>query len=367
MRPQIDEVRAELDQAYQRVMSSAWFILGHEVACFEEEFAAYCGAKHCVGVGNGLDALHLTLRACDIGAGDEVIVPANTYVATWLAVSHVGATPVPVEPAARGFGVSPERVRAAVTPKTRAILPVHLFGEPVDMDPIRSIAEEFGLKVIEDVAQAHGATYKGKRAGNLGDAAGFSFYPSKNLGAFGDGGAVVTSDPAIADRVRLLRNYGSRIKYENDVKGLNSRLDELQAAFLRVKLTRLDAWNSSRGEVAAWYAELLGEVPGLTLPDTAVEVDAVWHQYVIQHPQRDRLQESLKGHGIGTLIHYPIPPHLSAAYAEPDGVEGGFEQGDFPVSERLARESLSLPIYPGLTRECVTRICHVIREFCAPD
>lgn len=364
LRPQIAEIRPELDQAYQSVMESSWFILGNEVACFEEEFAAYCGAKYCVGVGNGLDALHLTLRACDIGSGDEVIVPANTYIATWLAVSYSGARPMPVEPVVGGFGIAPDQIRLAVTSRTRAILVVHLFGEPVDMDPVRSVAEEFGLKVIEDVAQAQGARYRGVMTGNLGEAAGFSFYPGKNLGAFGDAGAVVTSDPAIADRVRLLRNYGSRVKYENEVKGQNSRLDELQAAFLRVKLSRLDRWNDTRRQLAFCYSERLGDLPGLVLPEAPSWVDAVWHQYVIGHRHRDLLQETLNSHGIGTLIHYPIPPHLSAAYADLGTGKGASAKGDFPVSERLARESLSLPIYPGLTRESVTRVCGVIREFC---
>ncbi|MGH9944622.1 MAG: DegT/DnrJ/EryC1/StrS family aminotransferase, partial [Pyrinomonadaceae bacterium] len=260
------ELKDALDLAYQRVMNSGWYILGEEVAAFEREFAGYCGAKHCIGVGNGLEALHLILRGYDIGAGDEVIVPANTYIATWLAVSYAGATPVPVEPDPRTHNISPERIAAAVTPRTRAVIAVHLYGQPADMDAISQVAEQHGLKVIEDAAQAHGARYRNRCVGTLGDAAGFSFYPGKNLGAMGDAGAITTNDDVLADRVRVLGNYGSRVKYHNEVKGFNSRLDPLQAAFLCVKLAHLDEWNERRRVVARQYLNGFADVAGVALP-----------------------------------------------------------------------------------------------------
>lgn len=339
------ELKEELDAAYLRVMGSGWYILGREVEAFEEEFAAYCGAEHCVGVGNGLEALHLILRAYGIGAGDEVIVPANTYVATWLAASYAGARPVPVEPDERTYNLDVDLVEAAITPRTRAIIAVHLYGQPADMDPINEVAGRYGLKVVEDAAQAHGARYKGRPAGALGDAAGFSFYPGKNLGAAGDGGAVVTDDARLADGVRVLRNYGSRVKYHNEVRGFNSRLDELQAALLRVKLTRLDEWNARRKALAAGYAEALQDVPDLALPFEPEWAEPVWHLFVVRHPRRDGLREHLAGAGIGTLVHYPIPPHLSGAYADE-----GWTAGDFPTTETLAGEVLSLPMGPHLPR-----------------
>ncbi len=260
------ELKAELEAAYTRVMDSGWYILGKEVEAFEAEFASYCGVKYCVGVGNGLEALHLILRAYGIGEGDEVIVPANTYIATWLAVSYAGATPAPVEPDEKTFNINPELIEKAITKKTKAILPVHLYGQCADMDAINEIAKRRGIKVIEDAAQAHGALYKGRKAGSLGHAAGFSFYPGKNLGAIGDAGAVTTNDGELAEKIRLLRNYGSKVKYYNEVKGFNSRLDEMQAAFLRVKLKRLDEWNSRRMQIAKRYFEALKECAGLGLP-----------------------------------------------------------------------------------------------------
>jgi len=339
------EIRQELDAAYDRVLNSGWFILGKEVKAFEREFAAYCEAEHCVGVGSGLDALHLILRAYGIGPGDEVIVPANTYIATWLAVSHSGARPVPVEPNARTYNLDPALIEAAITPRTRAILPVHLYGQPADMDSINAIAARHGLKVIEDAAQAHGARYKGRRVGGLGDAAGFSFYPGKNLGALGDGGAVVTNDAEIAENVRILRNYGSRVKYHNEVKGFNSRLDELQATLLRVKLPVLDEWNTRRRAVAARYLdELAGSI--LTLPFVPDWAEPVWHLFVVRHPQRDELQQRLQQAGSGPMIHYPVPPHLQPAYAEL-----GFGQGSFPITEAIHCEVLSLPMGPHLSGE----------------
>ena len=347
------EIKDELDDAYHRVMNSSWFILGKEVEGFETEFAAYCGAKHCIGVGNGLDALHLIIRAMGIGIGDEVIVPSNTYIATWLAVSYAGATPVPVEPDERTYNINSALIESAITKRTRAILPVHLYGQTADMDPINAIARKYDLKVIEDVAQAHGARYKGKQAGNLGHAAGFSFYPGKNLGAFGDGGAVVTNDDEIAEKVKVLRNYGSRVKYDNEIKGYNSRLDELQAAFLRVKLTKLNEWNERRRKVAKHYLEELAPLKDLTMPFVPEWAEPVWHLFVVRHPQRDVLQKRLTEAGIVTLIHYPIPPHISDAYASE------FSGTRFSITERLAKTTLSLPIGPHVNSE---NIIQIVRE-----
>ena len=330
----------ELRAAFDRVMASGTYMLGPELRAFERELAEYCGARRCVGVGNGLDALHLILRAWGIGPGDEVLVPANTYIASWLAVSYTGATPVPVEPDPRTFNIDPARIEAAITPKTRAIMAVHLYGLPAEMDPIMRIAADRGLKVVEDAAQAHGAEYRGRRAGALGHAAGFSFYPSKNLGAFGDGGAVVTDDEDLAERVALLRNYGSGVRYRNEVQGFNSRLDELQAALLRVSLRRLDRWNSVRRERAAAYAQALQSC-GAVLPDAPAHASHAWHLYVIRTRARDELQRRLEANGIGTMIHYPVPPHLQPAYS---GL--GYAQGDFPITEAIHREVLSLPLSP---------------------
>jgi dTDP-4-amino-4,6-dideoxygalactose transaminase len=352
------ELREEFDAAFRRVAESGWFILGSEVAAFESEFAAYCGARHCVGVANGLDALHLILRAMDVGAGDEVIVPSNTYIATWLAVSNVGATPVPVEPDERTYNLDPNRIEEAITPRTKAIMPVHLYGQTADMDTINEIASAYGIKVIEDAAQAHGARYKGRRAGTLADAAGFSFYPGKNLGAMGDGGAVTTDDDALAARLRVLRNYGSQVKYYNEVKGLNSRLDELQAAMLRAKLTRLDEWNERRKRVAADYLHALEGAPDLVLPYVPPYADPVWHLFVVRHGERDELQQHLSRAGVGTLIHYPLPPHLQEAYAEL-----GYAAGGFPVAEDMAREVLSLPMGPHLSAEEVSQVTSALSSF----
>ena len=346
LKPAYDELRDELDAAYHRVMDSGWYLLGNEIESFEAGFAKYCDAQHCIAVGNGLDALHLILRAYDIGAGDEVIVPTNTFIATWLAVSYAGATPVPVEPDPKTFNLDPKRIEAAITSKTKAIMPVHLYGQPADMDPIVSIARKHGLKVIEDNAQAQGARYKGRRTGSLGDAAGNSFYPGKNLGAFSDAGAVTTNDGEMAGRIRTLRNYGSKKKYYNDVKGFNSRLDELQAAFLSVKLKKLDEWNDRRRAVAACYLTELAGAANLTLPFVPEWAEPVWHLFVVRHPKRDALQQKLAAADIGTLIHYPVPPHLSGAYAD-----GKWTRGAFPVAEELADTVLSLPMGPHLSNE----------------
>lgn len=302
------ELQAELDSAWRRVMESGWYILGSEVEAFEREFAEYVGVKYCVGVGNGLDALHLILRAYGIGAGDEVIVPANTYIASWLAVSYAGASPVPVEPLEATCNLDPSRLESAVSSRTKAVMAVHLYGQTADMDAINAVARKHGLKVIEDAAQAHGARYRGRRAGGLGDAAGWSFYPAKNLGALGDAGAVTTNDPDLAEKVRVLRNYGSQVKYHNLYKGFNSRLDELQAALLRVKLKVLDEWNARRAQIAARYLDGLKD-SGLTLPFVPQGMQPNWHLFVVRSPNRDALQAHLKRQGIETLIHYPVPHH----------------------------------------------------------
>lgn len=351
------ELKEELDAAYFRVMESGWYILGEEVATFEKDFAKYCDAKYCIGVGNGLDALHLILRAMDIGAGDEVIVPANTYIATWLAVSYAGATPVPVEPDEKTYNIDPTRIEAAITEKTKAILPVHLYGQPADMDPILEIAERYQLKVIEDAAQAHGATYKGKKVGGLGDAAGFSFYPGKNLGAIGDGGAVTTNDHQLAEKIRLLRSYGSRKKYQHELAGFNSRLDELQAAFLCVKLRQLDRWNMRRQEIASRYLAGLQNAE-LVLPTVAPHCEPVWHLFVVRSKTRQALQDHLVMRGVETLIHYPKAPHLQGAYQEM-----GLAKGAYPIAETLQEEVLSLPIYPQMTDEQVDRVIDASRSF----
>lgn len=339
--------------ALTRVLDSGWLILGKETEAFESEFSAYCGSDQCIGVGNGLEALHLILRGMGIGVGDEVIVPSNTYIATWLAVSYAGATPVPVEPDEQTYNIDPERIEEAITPRTKAIIVVHLYGQCADMDPIMAVAKKHGLKVIEDAAQAHGALYKGRKAGSLGDAAGFSFYPGKNLGALGDGGAVTTSDAKLAQSIRMLRNYGSEKKYHNLAKGYNSRLDELQAAFLSAKLQLLDSDNCRRAEIAERYSEGLKGIPDLVLPHVPEWSSPAWHLYVVRNSQRDALQDYLHNEGIGTMIHYPIPPHLQPAYAEL-----GRKDGDFPIAEMIHREVLSLPLGPTMSDEdveCVIR------------
>lgn len=351
------ELQAELDAAWRRVMESGWYILGSEVEAFEQEFADYVGVKYCVGVGNGLDALHLILRAYGIGAGDEVIVPANTYIASWLAVSYAGASPVAVEPLEQTCNLDPARLESAISPRTKAVMAVHLYGQTAEMDAICSIARRHGLKVIEDAAQAHGARFRGRQAGSLGDAAGWSFYPGKNLGALGDAGAVTTNDSALAEKVRTLRNYGSQMKYHNLYKGFNSRLDELQAALLRVKLKVLDEWNARRARAALRYLDGLQDC-GLTLPFVPPGMEPNWHLFVVRSPHRDALQAHLKRQGIETLIHYPVPPYLQPAYREM-----GLAAGAFPITERIHREALSLPMGPHLTSEEVEAVIEAIRSF----
>ncbi|MHC5752546.1 MAG: DegT/DnrJ/EryC1/StrS family aminotransferase [Nostoc sp.] len=352
------ELKEELDAAYQRVMESGWYILGQEVEAFEEEFAVYCETKYCVGVGNGLESLHLILRAMEIGAGDEVIVPANTYIATWLAVSYAGATPVPVEPDINTYNIDPNKIEAAITSKTKAIIAVHLYGQPADIDCISEIASRHNIKVIEDAAQAHGARYKGRRVGGLADAAGFSFYPGKNLGAFGDGGAVTTNNGQLAEKIRLLHNYGSRSKYYNEVKGFNSRLDELQAAFLRVKLNKLDEWNERRKQIAKYYLKALQQVTDLKLPYVPELAESVWHLFVVSYPQRDKLKRYLDAAEVRTLIHYPIAPHLSDAYAE-ELVRNG-QLNSYPITQMISSQILSLPISPHLHKAEMQRVVEIL-------
>jgi dTDP-4-amino-4,6-dideoxygalactose transaminase len=348
------ELKADIDAAVARVLASGWYILGEEVDAFEKAFADYCEARHCVGVGNGLDALHLALRAMDVGPGDEVIVPSNTYIATWLAVSHAGARPVPVEPHESTYNLDPAAIEAAITPRTKVILPVHLYGQPADLDPILDIAGRHGLRVLEDAAQAHGARYKGQRIGGHGDAVAWSFYPGKNLGAMGDGGAVTTNDDTIAERIRVLRNYGSRVKYVNEVQGFNSRLDPLQAAVLRVKLQYLDEWNARRSVIADRYLQGLAGA-GLILPSVPDWADPVWHVFVVRYLYRDAVQKRLADEGIGSLIHYPIPPHKQQAYADTPPAEG-----HYPIASQLADEVLSLPMGPHTASAEVEQVIEVL-------
>jgi len=344
------EIKPEIDVAMQRVLDSGWYILGPEVEAFEAEWAAYCEAGHSVGLANGLDALALALRALDIGPGDEVIVPSNTYIATWLAVSGVGATPVPVEPDPSTHNIDPTRIEAAITPQTRALLPVHLYGQPADLDPILDIARRHGLRVIEDAAQAHGARYKGQRIGVHGDIVCWSFYPGKNLGALGDAGAITTDNPDLAERIRVLRNYGSRVKYVNEVQGANSRLDPLQAAVLRVKLEHLDAWTDRRRALAAQYLAGFAGTE-LILPHVPDWADPAWHLFVVRTKAREALQTRLAAVGIGSLIHYPIPPHMQAAY---DDMK--FTPEALPLALQLADEVLSLPIGPNMSPDDVVTV-----------
>lgn len=351
-----DELRDELRKAFERVLDSGWFVLGNEVKQFESEFADYCEAKYCIGVGNGLDALHLILRAYEIGEGDEVIVPSNTYIATWLAVSSVGATPVPVEPDRKTYNIDHSSIETAITSRTKAIIVVHLYGQPADMDAINIVAKKHGLKVIEDAAQAHGARYKGRRVGALGDAAGFSFYPGKNLGALGDGGAVTTNDLQLAERVAMLRNYGSRIKYKNEEKGLNSRLDELQAAFLRVKLLKLDEWNDRRRAIAERYLNEIHQAR-IVLPFVPEWAEPVWHLFVVLATNRSDVQKNLDKSGIGTLIHYPVPPHLSEAYKELS-----YAEGDLAIARSLSKSVLSIPIGPHLPARGVLSVISTLNS-----
>lgn len=344
-----------IQEAINRVVQSGWYILGREVDAFERAFARFCGTRHCVGVANGLDALTLVLKAWNFPAGSEVIVPANTYIASILSVTLTDLTPVWVEPDPKTYLIDPTRIEAAITSKTRAILPVHLYGRCCDMEPIRAIAKHSELKILEDAAQAHGATYRGRKAGNLGDAAGWSFYPSKNLGALGDAGAITTNDDGLATQLRALRNYGSAQKYVNEYVGHNSRLDEIQAAILSTKLPHLPADNERRSTIARRYLEGITN-PFVTLPPADQIDQDVWHLFVIRHPDRNALRSFLSEKGIGTDVHYPTPPHKQQAYIH-------YAQLSLPISEQLHREVVSLPLNPALTDEEVTSVIDAINQF----
>ncbi len=361
LKAQYESLRAEVDEAIARVLKRGNFILGEEVDAFEREFADYCGASFAVGVGSGTDALALALRACEIGEGDEVITVSHTSVATAAAIEMTGAKPVLVEIDPHSYTLDPNRIMSALTPRTRALIPVHLYGLPAEMTPILEIAGQKNLIVLEDCAQAHGARYDGRRVGSLGTLAAFSFYPTKNLGAFGDGGAVLTNDAELAGRLRLLRQYGWEERYISRIKGFNSRLDDLQAAILRVKLRSLDAWNQRRRALAELYRQLLKDME-LSLPAVPEKAEHVFHQYAIRHSKRDQLKAFLKRRGIQTLIHYPVPIHLQPAYQNL-----GYRAGDLPVTERTAREILSLPMYPELSEASVQRIAEAVLEFLAQN
>lgn len=355
--PMEKELSAELRGAFERVFQRSWYIGGVEDEAFEKAFAAYCDRKYCIGVGNGLDALMLALKALDIGEGDEVIVPSNTYIATALAVTYVGATPVFVEPDIRTFNMDPTRIEAAITPKTRAIMPVHLYGQPCDMDPIMEIAKKHGLRVVEDCAQAHGALYKGRKVGTFGDAAGFSFYPGKNLGALGDAGAVVTDNKELAEKIRALGNYGSDYKYHHIYKGNNSRLDEVQAALLSAKLPHLERMNEARRTIARKFTEGIYN-PRVITPYVPEDCTCVWHVYGIRCAQRDALEQHLNAKGIGTNKHYPIPMHLQECYRDLN-----IPRGALPIAEEISQTQLSLPLYYGMTDEEIRYVIDAVNEF----
>ena len=348
------ELKPEIDAAVTRVLESGQYILGPEVAAFEGEFAAYCEAQYCVGVASGLDALIVALRSLEVGSGDEVIVPSNTFIATWLAVAVVGATLVPVEPDPETHNIDPSLVAAAITPRTKVLLPVHLYGQPAEMEAIMAIAKAHGLAVIEDAAQAHGARYRTQRIGALSDVVCWSFYPGKNLGAMGDGGAITTDRSEIADRIRVLRNYGSRQKYLNEVRGLNSRLDPVQAAILRTKLPYLDEWNERRRGVAARYLTHLQGAP-VVLPFVPDGIEPVWHLFAVRSKQRDVMKAKLAKVGIETLIHYPTAPHLQEAFSDL-----AFTPSMFPIARQLSNELLSLPIGPHMSSEECDRVIEVV-------
>lgn len=350
------ELKAEIHDAVARVVDSGWYIGGPEVAAFEEAWAAACGTKHCVGLANGLDALHLSLCALGIGQGDEVIVASNGYIATQLAVSIAGATPVAVEPDPCTHNLDPALIEASITPRTKAILPTHLYGQPADLDAIRAVARTHDLKIVDDAAQAHGARYNSAPVGSGTDVTCWSFYPSKNLGALGDAGAITTDNADLAAAVRRLGNYGSSVRYVNQVRGFNSRLDPIQAAVLRVKLARLDEWNERRRRIASYYSQALAGCEGVILPNVPQWTRPAWHLYVIQCDDRERIAKRLAEAGIETLIHYPIPPHLQDAYADM-----GLGEGALPLAERLAKRVLSLPIGPHLQLEQAEEVVTVIR------
>jgi len=350
-----EQYRSQIDESIKRVLDSGWYLLGKEDEAFERDFAAYCGVKHAIGVANGLDALRLIIKAYGFLEGDEIIVPANTYIASILAISDNGCTPVLVEPDINTYNINPELIEEKITPKTRAIMVVHLYGRAVEMEKIWALAEKYDLKVVEDSAQGHGAIYKGKRTGNLADASGFSFYPGKNLGCLGDGGAITTNDDDLAQKIKALKNYGSHVKYQNLYKGLNSRLDEIQAAVLDVKLKGLDDDNQKRREIANFYRENIKN-PAIILPQVKDELSHVWHVFAIRSEKRDELQKYLADNDIQTLIHYPIAPHKQPAYKE-------WNDLSFPITEQIHEQILSLPISPVMIQEEVEKVVEVLNNF----
>ncbi|MGI9159130.1 MAG: DegT/DnrJ/EryC1/StrS family aminotransferase [Saprospiraceae bacterium] len=352
------EIRSEIMDFWTSFYDSNWYILGDTLHQFEQQYAAFNAVRHAIGVANGLDALQIALRALGIGPGDEILVPSNTYIASWLSVSNCGARPIPVEPDPNTWNIDPDQLEAAITPQTKAIMPVHLYGQACQMDRILALAETHQLFVIEDNAQAHGALFKGRLTGSFGHINATSFYPTKNLGALGDAGALTTDDDELADFAFCFRNYGSKVKYFNDIPGVNSRLDTLQAGVLSIKLAYLQKWNRQRAEIAATYLKLLADVEGLQLPAIAPGATSVWHIFLVLTPERDGLRAWLSDRGIQTMIHYPVPPHLQKAYATTR-----YRIGQFPIAERIARECLSLPMYPGLELEKVEWICSAIRAF----
>ena len=357
MNPMHDKIKKEILKSIEKVYDSNWYILGEEVEKFEEEFAKYCNTRYCIGVGNGLDALHLILRGYDIGKGDEVIIPANTYIATSLAISYVDAKPIFVDPNINTFNMDIDKIENAITNRTKAIVPVHLYGQPCDMDSIMKIANKYNLSIIEDCAQAHGAKYKGKKVGTFGNAAGFSFYPGKNLGALGDAGAVISNDKNIIEKIRALGNYGSDYKYHHIYKGNNSRLDELQAAFLLAKIPYLDKMNAERKKIAKLYIDGI-QNPEITVPKIIEGADPVWHIFGIRCQRRDELENYLNENGIETNKHYPIPIHLQKCYREL-----GFKEGDYPVAEEISRTELSIPLYYGMTESQIQYVIDKINKF----
>ena len=357
LKTQYESMKQEIDEAIAEVLDSGWFVLGKNVEAFEAEFAEYIGARYAIGVGSGTEALHIALLACGVEPGDEVLTVPNTAVPTASAISFANARPAFVDIHPESYNMDPSKIEARITPKTKVLLPVHLYGQAADMDPILAIARQRGLKVVEDACQAHGTEYKGRKVGTLGDFGCFSFYPSKNLGAYGDGGMITTDDEVLADRCRLLRNYGQRVRYYHSIKGFNSRLDELQAAILRVKLRRLDAWNEARRQKAALYQQMLGD-SGVVTPTEMGYGKHVYHLYVIRSRHRDDLQRFLAENGVGTVIHYPIPVHLQEAYQDL-----GYEPGEFPLAEACAKEILSLPMYPELTEESISKVAALMRQY----
>ncbi|HQP10618.1 MAG TPA: DegT/DnrJ/EryC1/StrS family aminotransferase [Candidatus Omnitrophota bacterium] len=356
---QYEAIKTRLDKDLKKVFVKADFIMGDEAKAFEQEFAKFCGVKYAVGVNSGTDALYMALGALDITVGDEVIIPTFTFIATALCISYTGAKPVFVDIEEETYNIDPKKLEAVITDRTRAIIPVHLYGQPANMDEIRAIAKKRNIMIVEDACQAHGATYKGKRAGALGDIGCFSFYPTKSLGAFGDAGIVITDREDINEKVRMLRDYGRKGRYEHKIKGYNSRLDTIQAVVLSAKLKYLDQWNAMRGQLAAYYCELLKDIPGVVVPTIKSHRTHVFQTFAVRVPNRNVVMEKMQEKGVSVLIHYPIPIHLQEAYADT-----GHKKGDFPISERISDEILSLPMYPHMTKKQVKYVCDSLKEAC---